>query len=60
MRRLGNDMNMEYTEEAIRGALILLDSIKFSGIDNAKRIVQIEMILQNPLKGDKDDGKDSV
>lgn len=51
-------MNYHYTEEAIRGALILLDNIKFSGIDNAKRIVQIEMILQNPLKGDDKDGGD--
>lgn len=49
-------MMLEYTEDAIKSALILLDNIKFNGIDNAKRIVQIEMILQNPLKGDDKDG----
>jgi len=50
---------MTYTEEAIKGALMLLNNIETHGIENAKRIVMIEQILQNPME-EKHDGKDSV
>lgn len=47
---------MMYTEEAIKGALMILNQIETRGIDNAKRIVQIEMILQNPIREETNDG----
>ena len=50
---------MTYKDEAIQGALTLLDSIDTHGIENAKRIVMIAQILQNPTE-EKHDGKDSV
>ena len=51
---------MTYTSEAIQGALTLLNNIETHGIENAKRIVMIAQILQNPEK-EKDDGsKDSI
>lgn len=49
---------MEYTKEQIDGVLALLNGIEVKGLENAKRITMIDMILRNP-EGDKD-GKDSV
>lgn len=50
---------MNYTKEQIEAALTLLNTLEIRpGIENAKRITMIDMILRNP-EGDKD-GKDSV
>lgn len=50
---------MNYTKEQIEGALSLLNSLEIKGIENAKRITMIDMILRTPEE-DKNDGKDSV
>ena len=43
---------VKYSEEQIRAARILLESIETHGIENAKRIVMISNILE---KGEKTD-----
>lgn len=51
---------MKYTKTAISSALMLLDQINTSGIENAKRIVLISNILKNPIaEKEDDDGNDS-
>lgn len=46
---------MNYTTEQIDGALALLNGIETKGIENAKRITMIDMILRSP-EGDKNNG----
>ena len=49
-----------YTETQIQSALTLLNEISTKGINNAKRIVMIEEILQHPVREEKDsNGNDS-
>lgn len=43
---------MRYTEEAIGAALSIINSIEFSGVENAKRIVMLDQILRSPEKED--------
>lgn len=51
---------MRYTRTAIQGALTLLNQIETSGIENAKRIVLISNVLNNPItEKEDDDGNDS-
>lgn len=47
-----------YKKGHIEGALELLDNITVKGVDNAKRIVMIAEILQNPEKEIHDGSKD--
>jgi ribulose bisphosphate carboxylase small subunit len=49
---------MTYREEAIAGALRLLNQIEVKGIDNARRIVMIEQILQHPEGEEAQDGNE--
>ena len=49
---------MQYTDTQIQSALALLNEISTKGIENAKRIVMIEQILQHPIREEKD-GNDS-
>lgn len=44
------DKNITYKILAIDQVLKLLENIEIKGIENAKRIVAIEAILQNPIK----------
>lgn len=46
---------MTYSETEIRSVLTLLNSIETKGIENAKRIVMIEQILQQP-EGEEEPG----
>lgn len=49
---------MYYDKEQIEAALTLLNGLEIRpGIENAKRITMIDMILRQP-KGDKQDGGD--
>ena len=50
---------MTYTETQIQSVLNLLNQISTKGIDNAKRIVMIEQILQDFAREDKNNGNDS-
>lgn len=44
------DKNITYKISVIEQALKLLENIEIKGAENAKRIVAIEAILQNPIK----------
>lgn len=52
-------MICNYTDEAIKNALQLLNRIEVRGIENCKRVALIEEILQHPEinREDKDNGK---
>ena len=49
---------MIYTDEAINGALVLLNSMEIKGIENAKRVVMIDQILRNPMEDKNNGSKD--
>ena len=49
---------MNYTKEQIDAALALLNGIDIKGIENAKRITMINMILNSPEEDQKDGSKD--
>lgn len=47
---------ISYTETQIQSALTLLNEISTKGIENAKRIVMIEQVLQHPTREEKENG----
>ena len=51
---------MRYTRTAIQGALTLLNQLETHGIENAKIIVLISNVLNNPIvEKENDDGNSS-
>lgn len=51
---------ISYSETQIQSALTLLNEVSTKGIENAKRIVMIEQILQHPTREEtEDNGKRS-
>ena len=51
---------LKYTEMQIQSALTLLNQISTKGLENARRVVMIEEILQHPTGEEKDsNGNDS-
>lgn len=46
---------ISYSETQIQSALTLLNEISTKGIENAKRIVMIEQILQHPTREETED-----
>ena len=50
---------ISYSETQIQSALTLLNEVSTKGIENAKRIVMIEQILQHPTREETEDGKRS-
>lgn len=47
---------IRYTETQIQSALTLLNEISTKGIENARRIIMIEQILQRPVREEKENG----
>ena len=47
---------IRYTETQIQSALTLLNEISTKGIENARRIIMIEQILQSPVREEKENG----
>ena len=49
-------MDIKYKNDDIVQVLNLLNSIEVKGLDNCRRLLIIEQVLQNPVREEKKDG----